>query len=230
VRAFVALCVLLAALPACAQQTVQGWPEVDTYIKLDPKVRVYLNAATTQEAGNYIGSDFGGSVDFFVKPLLKLKRFTFFELDESKSRLLDFRVGYHYLPTPGGPKEDRGVVEATSNFPLANGFLVSERNRTDQRLIGDVYSWRYRNRLHVERTVSIKSYHFMPYVRGEIYYDSAAGKWSRTAEDAGCVFPIHRRAEIEPYYEHLNDTSKTPNEQTDGIGLTLSLYFSPREH
>lgn len=44
-------------------------------------------------------------------------------------------------------------------------------------------------------------------------------------EFIGFIFPIRRRAEIEPYYEHMNDTSEAPNQQTHGIGLIFSLYF-----
>jgi hypothetical protein len=31
--------------------------------------------------------------------------------------------------------------------------------------------------------------------------------------------------EIEPYYEHQNDTSKPPNHQINALGISLNLYF-----
>jgi hypothetical protein len=219
------LFLLLAAVPAISQQTAQFWPEIDTYIKLDPTFRLMFNASTTQEAGKTVGAQFGANFDIFTKPLVKLKRFTVFQLDESKSRPLTFRIGYNRLPTPGKPSENRVVLDATPRFPLKAGFLVTDRNRADLRWINEDFSWRYRNRLMVERTFAIHHYHFTPYVRGEAYYVSTAGKWSRTTEDIGCLFPIRRRAEIETYYEHMNDTSKAPNQQKHGFGLTLSLYF-----
>jgi hypothetical protein len=219
------LSVLFAASPARSQQIEQFWPEIDTYIRLNPKFRLMFNASTTQESGNTIGSQFGANVDIFTKPLLKLKRFTVFQLDESKSRPLTIRIGYNILPTLGKPSEDRGVLVATPRFPLKAGFLIADRNQADLRWINGDFSWRYRNRLAVERTLAIHSYHFTPYVRGEAYYVSTAEKWSRTTEDIGFIFPIRRRAEIDGYYEHMNDTSKAPNQQTHGIGLILSLYF-----
>ena len=212
-------------MPARSQQIAQFWPEIDTYVKLNPTFRLMFDASTTQEAGNTIGGQFGANFDMFTKPLLKLKRFTVFQLDESKSRPLTIRIGYNRLPTPGKPPENRVVLDATPRYPLKAGILVADRNRVDLRWINGDFSWRYRNRLMVERTFGIHSYHFTPYVRGEAYYVSTAGKWSRTAEDVGCLFPIRRRAEIEAYYEHMNDTSKSPNQQTHGIGLVLSLYF-----
>jgi hypothetical protein len=46
---------------------------------------------TTQEAGSKVGSEIGANLDIFVKPLFKLSRFTVFQLDESKSRLLTLK-------------------------------------------------------------------------------------------------------------------------------------------
>ncbi len=204
---------------------MQFWPEIDTYVKLNSNVQLFLDASTTQEAGSRVGSEFGANIDLFVKPVLKLKRFTVFQLDESKSRLLTLRAGFHYLPAPDGPNETRVVLEGTPRYPLKAGVLVTNRNRADLRFIAGKFSWRYRNRLVLERSFGIHSYHFTPYARAEAYFDSAAAKWSRTTEDMGCSFPIRRRAEIESYYEHMNDTSKSPNRQTHGIGLTLNLYF-----
>jgi hypothetical protein len=45
----------------------------------------------------------------------------------------------------------------------------------------------------------------------EVYFDSNYGKWSRTSETLGAAFPIRKHTEIEPYYEHQNETSKSPN-------------------
>lgn len=219
------LLVVFIPLHAIAQQTTQFWPEIDAYFKLDPMLRVSFTASSTQEAGTRIGSDFGADLDVFVKPLFDLKRFTIFQLDESKSRLLTVRAGYHYLAAPDGPNETRIVLEATPRFPLKAGILLADRNRADLRSVDGIFSWRYRNRLAMERTVAIHSYHITPYLRAEAYYDSKAQKWSRTAEDVGCIFPIRRRAEIDSYYEHMNDTSKSPNRQNHGVGLTLDLYF-----
>ncbi len=116
------------------------------------------------------------------------------------------------------------------------GFLVSDRNRADLRFIDGEFSWRYRNRLTVERTVSILSYHFSPYVRGEVYFDSNYEKWSRTSGTLGGAFPISQHTEIEIYYEHQNDTGKSPNRQVECFGnraqpvlLTRLRIFIPSQ-
>jgi hypothetical protein len=225
---FTRLGLFLAILPctAIAQgNSYQTWPEIDAFFKVNSYIRASFFAATTREHRQGEDADIGPNIDFFVKPLRKAKRFTFFQLDQSKDRLLMLRVGYRYMPSTSSPVEYRGIVEATARYPLVSGVLVSDRNRADLRLIDHEFSWRYRNRLTAEREYSIFSYHFTPYLRAEAYYDSRYGKFSRTTETIGAPFPIHKRLEIEPYYEHQNDTSSPPNRQVNALGAVLSLYF-----
>ncbi|MGA3315307.1 MAG: DUF2490 domain-containing protein [Candidatus Korobacteraceae bacterium] len=216
----------LLALPVAAQtQSLQTWPELDAYLTLNSDVRVSFFAAATRENRQGTSAEIGPNIDFYFKPLVKLKKITLFELDPSKSRLLMFRAGYRYMPSTDGPTEHRGLLEVTGNYPLVRGVLLSDRNRLDLRSIAGELAWRYRNRISAERTVSIRSYHFTPYLRAEAYYDGNFHKWSRTAETAGCIFPFRKRYEVEPYYEHQNETGTSPNRQVDALGLVLSLYF-----
>ena len=203
----------------------QAWPEIDTFFKVNSNVRLSFFAATTREEAQGTDAEIGPNFDFFAKPLRKAVRFTVFDLDQSKSRLLMLRAGYRYMPSTTASTENRGILEATGRYPLARGSLVSDRNRIDLRFIDDEFSWRYRNRLTGEREFAIKSYHFAPYVRAEAYYDSKHGRFSRTTETIGCPFPIPKHSDIEPYYEHWNDTSNAPNRQVNAFGLVLSLYF-----
>lgn len=218
------LLVALFSLSAKAQ-TFQAWPEISTYVKLKQDLRLYFIATKTKENRQGTDGEIGPNLDIYFKPLLKLERVTPFQLDKSKSRPLMLRAGYRYMPSTGGPTEHRGVLEATGRYPVKSGFLFSDRNRADLRFINGEFSWRYRNRLTVERTVSILSYHFTPYVRGEVYFDSNYEKWSRTSGTMGIAFPIRKHTEIEPYYEHQNDTSKSPNRQINALGFALNLYF-----
>jgi Protein of unknown function (DUF2490) len=218
------LVLALASLPASAQ-TFQAWPEIGAYVKLNSDLRLYFIATTTREDKKGTSAEIGPNIDFYLKPLIKQQKVTLFQLDKSKSRPLLLRIGYRYLPSTDGPTEHRGVIEATGRYPLKGGLLLSDRNRADLRSIAGDFSWRYRNRLTAERTVSILDYHFSPYVRGEVYYDSNSSKWSRTSETLGSAFPIRQHTEIEIYYEHQNDTSKPPNRQVNALGLALNLYF-----
>lgn len=211
--------------PSLAAQSLQSWPEVDTYLKLSSNVRVSFYAALTRENAAASSAEIGPNIDFFLKPLIKLKRITVFQLDQSKERPLTLRLGYRYMPSTDGTVEHRGLAEATGRYPLVRGVLLSDRNRVDFRDLGGQFFWRYRNRISAERTFAIHGYHFTPYLRAEAFYDSQSAKWSRTALTAGSTFPIGKHIELEWYYEHQNDTASSPNRQVNGLGYVLSMYY-----
>lgn len=104
-------------------------------------------------------------------------------------------------------------------------FLFTDRNRADLDWKSGGLTWRYRNRLQAEGPVAVRSYHLTPYVSAEVFYQSKYGKWSDTAIYVGCLFPIGKHSQFDTYYEHQNNTGKSPNHQLNQFGLTLGLYF-----
>jgi hypothetical protein len=218
-----------ACLSACAQD-VQFLPQVDTNLKLNSVVRVIFEAKGDREAGEMVQAQIGPSIQLYVKPLVKLRKVTAFDLDDAKSRFLVLQNGYLYVAAPNAPSDNRMVPITTSHFPLGAGFLISDRNRADLDWKSGSFTWRYRNKLEIERTVSIRSYHLIPYVASESYYEGQYSKWSTTALYAGCFFPVGRHVQFESYYEHENNTGKRPNTQDDEVGLALHLYFVREKH
>jgi hypothetical protein len=189
-------------------------------------VRVNVQAKGDREAGDSVQSQIGPSVQFYLKPLVKLKDVTAFDLNDAKSRFLVLDAGYSYIDAPKTPTDNRMIVAVTSNFPLKAGFLISDRNRADLDWKNGKFNWRYRNRFQLERTFSIASYHLIPYVASEPYYLSEYSKWSTTALFAGFLFPVGKHVQFDSYYEHENVTSRRPNKQDEDIGLALHVYFS----
>ena len=211
--------------PAIAQVD-QFLPEVDLYYKLNPDLRISFQAKETKEAGDPVQAEIGPSLDFYLKPLIRLKGATEFDLDDSKSRPIVFSLGYRYLPQANNaPATNRMEPVVALNFPLKGRFLLSDRNRGDLDWKSGNFSWRYRNLVKVERTLRIRSYHPAPYVSAEFFYESQYSKWSDTAIYAGCLFPIGRHFEFNPYYEHQNNTGKSPNQQLNQLGLILNIFF-----
>jgi hypothetical protein len=220
---FLALLMVLS-LPAKAQ-TFQFLPDVDTHFKVNSEVRVYFQAKETREGGAPAQVELGPSVQFYLKPWLKLTNATIFDLDEAKKRALVLAVGYRYLPSPHSPPENRLRLDLTSTFPMKARILVSDRNRADLDWQSGKFMWRYRNRLTVEKRLTINSYHPGPYISAETFYQSQYQKWSTTALYAGCLFPIGKHVQFDSYYEHQNNTGKSPNQQLNQFGLILELYF-----
>jgi hypothetical protein len=212
-----------------AAQTDQLLPEIDAYYKITSPLRIWFQAKETREGGAPTTAEIGPSLDFYVRAPLKLADATTFDLDDSKSRMLVISVGYRYLPTPNAPPTNRFEPVFNLNYPIPKiRFLLSDRNRADLDWQGGNFTWRYRNRIQLERTLKIGSYHPSAYASAEFYYESQYEKWSDTAIYAGCLFPIGRHVELNPYYEHQNNTGSIPNQQYNQLGLMLNLYFARR--
>jgi hypothetical protein len=112
-------------------QTDELLPEIDAYYKVSQDVRLSFQAKETREGGDPTQAEIGPSIEFYFKPLLRLKKITQSDLDDSKSRPLVLAIGYRYLPSPNEPAENRIEPVATFNFPLKAGLLLSDRNRAD---------------------------------------------------------------------------------------------------
>jgi len=220
-----ALLTCLTGLPAHSQDT-QFLPEIDAHLKLNSTFRTYLQAKDDREGGDPTQATIGPSLQVYLKPLIKLKKVKAFDLDDAKSRFLVLEAGYRYITAPNAPSENRMLLAATSNFPLSAGFFLSDRNRADLDWKNGVFTWRYRNKLTVERTLRIRSYHFIPYAAAETFYESQYGKWSTTSLYAGSLFPVGKHVQFNIYYEHDNNTGKHPNQQVNSVGLAMYLYFS----
>src|SRR5271168_423156 len=104
-------------LPAHAQDT-QFLPEIDANLKLSPTFRAYLQAKDDRDGGDSTQFAIGPSIQLYLKPLVKLRNVTAFDLDDSKSRFLVLETGYRYITAPHAPPENRMLAVVTSNFPL----------------------------------------------------------------------------------------------------------------
>jgi hypothetical protein len=220
-----ALFACLTGLPVHAQDA-QFLPEVDAHLKLNSTFRTYLEAKDDRDGGDPTQFTIGPSLQLHLKPLIRLKKVTSFDLDDAKSKFFVLEAGYRYITAPGAPPENRMITAATFNFPLQAGFFVSDRNRADLDWKNGGFTWRYRNKLTLERTFAIRSYHLIPYLAAEPFYESNYHKWSTTSLYAGCLFPVGKHVEFNAYYEHDNNTGKPPNQQVNSAGLALYLYFS----
>jgi hypothetical protein len=223
---------VLQCRPGKAESTqeTQFLPEVDAYYKLNPKVRLSVQAKDTREGGDQTQAEIGPSVEFYVKPLVRLKEITAFDLDDAKTRPLVLAGGYRFLSSPSSPATNRLRLDATSHLPMKARLLITDRNRVDLDWSDGKFTWRYRNMLSLERTLKIHSYHWIPYANAEVYYESQYGKFSTTELYAGSTFPMGKHFQLNAYYEHQNNTGKSPNTQLHGLGLALNIYLSKKTH
>lgn len=222
-----ALLVLLAFFPARAQiSTTAYFPEIDAYLQLNPNLQLNFQAKNELENGDLIRAQIGPSLQFYVKPLKKLKDVTIFDLDRARCMPLAISIGYRYLPSPNLPTKNRFEPVAEFHLPVKGRILLSDRNRLDLDWWSGRLTWRYRNRATLERRFTIYSYHPGPYASAEFFYENPYSKWSQTHLFAGCLLPLGKHFQFDPYYEHENKTEKSPNQQVNAGGLILSIYFS----
>src|SRR5439155_2125040 len=88
---------LLLASTAMKAQSVQFLPEVDNYLKINSMFRVYSELKDDRDGGDSTQFTIGPSLELYLKPLLKLKTITTFDLDDSKPRALVFEAGYRSI-------------------------------------------------------------------------------------------------------------------------------------
>jgi hypothetical protein len=207
-------------------QDTQFLPELTQHFKLSSNIRVLLQAKDDREGGDPQQFTFGPSVEFYLKPLVKLKNATLFDLDDVKKRSVVFESGYRIITAPNTAATNRAIEAVTFHFPFAFRTLIADRNRADLDWQAGSFTWRYRNKLTLQRTVPISSYHLIPYAAAEPFYESKYKKWSTTDLYLGCLFPVGKFAQFDAYYQHENNTGKRPNRQNNFIGLALHLYFS----
>lgn len=217
---------LSVASACCRAQDTQFLPEIDTNLKLNSNFRIYVQAKDDREGGDPQQFTFGPSIQLYLKSLLKLKKVPLFDLNDEKKRALVFETGYRIITAPNTPAINRAVEAVTFHFPFAFGTLFSDRNRADLDWSAGAFSWRYRNKLTIQRSVPVSSYHLIPYVAAEPFYESQYQKWSTTDLYAGCLFPAGKPVQFDVYYQHENNTGKKPNRQNNFIGGGLALYFS----
>jgi Protein of unknown function (DUF2490) len=199
------------------------WSEVDVYVPLNEKFRLFflvtLNRAEETREDNEL--TFGAHVDYAVNKRLTL------------------RNGYRYsfAPSDDNPYEEhRLIAEQTFRQDLPLAILLSDRNREDFRFVNGRFSFRYRNRVTIEREFRAFNRSFTPYGAVEVFYDTRFDVWNRNRLTAGAQiqlkrgFPLLRELTprkqliLDLYYTKQNDSRSQPH-HVHAIGASVALHF-----
>lgn len=136
------------------------------------------------------------------------------------------RLGYrHGNSTEGGPfQENRLLAEQIFRMPLGFGFSADFRTREDFRWLNTGFSMRLRERIQVQRDITIGSYLFTPYASAEVYFDTQYNQMSRYRLIVGVTLPVYEHFFVEPYFARQVDNAGSFT-ITNAIGLTLITTF-----
>jgi hypothetical protein len=224
--------ILLGTHAATAQQPTtsnQVWPEIDVYINLKPKVRLFLLGTVSRSVED--GEAFNGKA--FEAQIGA-------HIDYIPNQHVILRTGYRYGTSVGDSdspyKEHRFLTEQTLRKLLPGDVLLSDRNREDFRFVNGDFSFRYRNRVTIEREFHLyKKRNITPYVSGELFYDTRYRIWNRNRLAVGVQaalrsgplrkMVLHKRQVIlDLYYMRQND-SRSDTAHVNALGVALSFYF-----
>lgn len=216
--------------PASAQESVtrnESWPEVNVYLNINSQVRLFLlgTASKSVEDGEILRGDayeaqFGVHVDYMPRKYLSL------------------RTGYRFGTSIGGHedfKEHRVLAEQTLRKRIPKDMWLSDRNREDFRFINGDFSFRYRNRLTLEREFQIfRKRMISPYASAEAFFDTRYDAWNKTRFAVGAqlslrkgplkeLVPKHQTV-LDVYYMRVHDT-RSSTTYVNGLGIVLAFYF-----
>jgi hypothetical protein len=207
--------------------TSEFWPEINIFINLNEKSRIYgLITATKQESlGAYADGQTGLYFDFWTLPALRRRLRS--QVDASRSKLLLLRTGY-LLSRPknnsGAATEHMLTSEGSGRAHLPAALLLSDRNRIDLRWLNGDFNWRYRNRLKLERTFHTQRFELTPYGHAEVFYSPKGSKWTRLRYAAGMEWAVTRRIVLEGYFLRQNDWGNVP-QFVNATGFVTQFYF-----
>ena len=210
------------------------WPSIEVYINVKPKVRLYLlgTVSKTIEDGELFNAQsyeaqIGAHVDYIPNEQLIL------------------RAGYRYGRAVGenddGFREHRLLSDQILRKLLPGDLLLTDRNREEFRFITGEFSFRYRNRVQIEREFKwsrvpfLKGRTITPYMSGELSYDTRYGTWNRNRYAVGMIQslkrgPILRKLlpkrglNLDIYLMRQNDSRSSPA-HVNAVGAALVFYF-----
>lgn len=235
-----ALARIAAAALACAAATApaaesnQFWPELDAYVGLGERTRLFLLATGSvyELPGGTGGTQFqdmqlGVHLDVTLEPVL---RPALAKGDWPRNRYLWMRIGYRYGRSLGKTddtdpyRENRGIFEVTGRTPpLAGGVEVITRFRWDARDFNDQYSNRYRLRLQVEKSLKLDGRAVVPFANAETFYDTRFDAWTRQRYQIGAEIELSGSWRLEPALSRQNDDRSQPS-RVNALGLVLKYF------
>ncbi|HXT14787.1 MAG TPA: hypothetical protein VN706_04110 [Gemmatimonadaceae bacterium] len=198
--------------PAVRAQTSTSelWPEVDVYWQpaVHQRTMLELSASTEQEGP---------------------KREATVGLYQDYLRLPDgyFRGGFRYTfsTRDASYRESRVVGEATFAAYSPPFARFVSRSRIELRYVNGAYSYRLRERIHVQRwSLAPKGPWWAPYGTVEAYYDSRYNTIARLGGRVGTELRVRGPISSDVYVARQSNSRGEPH-NVNALGLTLRLNY-----
>jgi hypothetical protein len=212
--------------------SAEFWPEIDTWLRISPAWRfsaftsLSKNIETHYREGSLIlqvDYAFGTMKGRHIRRLVDEGR------GQEMKRLL-VRSGYLRGKSLGDDgeifTERSALVELHLRTPFKGDFLVSHRVRTDFRWLGTDYAFstRVRYRLMMEKEYNAGRTSIVPYVNGEVYYDSHYATVNRVRLMGGATIARWPHFGLEGNITYQRD-SRSSVTNLYALNLILHLFF-----
>jgi hypothetical protein len=216
--------------------SLELWAEANIWYRLNPSWRLSAFTPVTKyhESKNrdlniYLQADYAWGK---TKHLLHMSLIDGIKAKQIKGWMVrgGFMEGWSLGENSGGYTEDMLFAELHRRTPLKGGILFSNRFRTDLRWVGEdpTFSYRFRDRLMVEKEYKAGRTAIVPYVNAELYWDSRYLTVSRLRLIGGATIAwgSHFAYESNLTYQY-DENYNTAN--LYAINLILHIYFEARQ-
>jgi hypothetical protein len=222
------LCATALAAQSGTPSQSQFWPELDYYQRLSDHSRLFATAQWSLSGlPGQQDEQYGLAFDLFLarRPIVN-NLLGAAALSQDRSEWTQLRLGYKYSQPTGtdsGQITNRLFAEATFRGEML-GLAAADRNGFDWRWIDGVYSNRYRNRVDLQRPVTISGYEITPYSNCEWAYVLGRSGWNSVKCEFGAQLPVLRHFSVIPYFGILNVWQVNPID-TQAFGLTVVASY-----
>jgi hypothetical protein len=228
-RALASACLVFCGT-ALADDPWESWPEAQLFVGLNPRTRVFLNAAYARgKESDQASLDTAAYLDISFLPVGPRRRRSLRTEDWQRGRYLWARVGYDRVfkateAEGASAAEDRGILSLWGKFPLPGDVWVEGRARADLRWIGGEYSTRYRWRLEATREFVVLDHAVVPYLNVEWFYDTRYDGWARTLYQAGAEVTVNKHFRFELNLSQQTDTLPETS-RLNAFAVVVKAYY-----
>ena len=212
-RALAALLALPLVAPVAARAqsaSNEVWPELDVLWRTSERFRTVLEVAMqTEREGERREATVGLNEDLLRLPAGYA------------------RVGYRYTfsTRDASYRESRAVGEFVFRPWATEALRLLNRTRGELRWINREYSYRVRDRLHLQRVPQDSSGRaWAPYGTFEVYYDSRFRSIAKLGGRVGTELRIVGPASIDLYIARQHDT-RPSERRVNALGVTTKLSY-----
>jgi hypothetical protein len=211
IRTLAVVLTLVPGTTAAAQGgTTEVWPALNIYWWASEHYRTFADvSASTEREGEKREATVGLYQDFLRLP----RAFA--------------RAGYSYTfsTRDASYRESRLVGEVNLGYAVSKTLRLVNRVRGELRWVNSEYSYRVRERVHLQRGAGeAQRPPLMPYATLEAYYDSRYATIARIGGRVGSDVRLSGPATLDVYLARQNNSRSEPR-YVNALGLTVRLSY-----